>query len=168
SGEPPSAPLEIQVVADAKLAAADGDPVGRLLPLVKDGWWLGTGAPQPDLQPGRNWGKGRGRIVRFVFNPPATKNESGLINLCLMDEASDALPPDANSSLPASEYLGKASRWHVYFLISPNARNAWPSAKEDIRRALTAEGGSDARSNDDQPGRAAAKTLTITIVADDE
>jgi len=136
SGNPASAEFEFEVTPNAVRAAADGDPVGRLLPLVKDSWWLGLG-PRGRIKPGSNWGESTGRIVRFVRNPPAFNGE-GLIDVCLMDEAATATPVNINSSIPTSEYLGKVDRWHVYYRTSEKALQAWPTVKEDVKEALTA------------------------------
>jgi hypothetical protein len=140
-GSPPSAAIEFEIVPNPILAAADGDPVGRLLPLVQEKWWLGAGASQPKLEPGANWGEVPGRTVNFVFNPPQHKNDSGMILICLADEAAPALPPASyfSSSKPGSQYWGKISRWHVYVTASAIALHAWPTAKEDIIKALSAE-----------------------------
>ena len=141
TGKPASAAFEFEVVANPAGAAVDGDPLGRLLPLVKEGWLIGT-SPGPKLklkrQPGSNWGETTGQAVRFVKNPPVHKGD-GLINLFLADEPAAAKPVDILSSIPISEYLGKVDRWHIYFLASEKALAAWPSAKEDIKKALAAE-----------------------------
>jgi hypothetical protein len=133
SGKPASAELEFEVIPNPARATADGDPIGRLLPLRKEGWWLGAG-PKGKFKPGSNWGETTGQIVRFVKNPPAHKGE-GLINLWLADEPAAAVPVRIESSIPTSEYLGKLDRWHVYYLAS---ETAWPTAKEDITKALAA------------------------------
>jgi hypothetical protein len=90
------------------------------------------------LRPGSNWGETGGQNVRFVHYPPVAKGE-GLVLLWLADEAAAAQPVDPLSSLPASEYLGKIDRWHVYYLASDKALAAWPTAKEDIKKALAGD-----------------------------
>ncbi len=166
-GKPESASFEFEVAPNPARAAADGDPVGRLLPLMKKGWWLGAGPREAKFQPGRNWSEGTGRIVTFVHNPPSYRNDAGHIWLSLMDEASTALPPDTFSSKPEAEYLGKISRWHVYYLASESALKAWPTALEDIKHALTAEFKVSLEVNLDRTefavGETVAPSLTIAI-----
>ena len=140
SGEPASAPFEFDVAVNPVLAVADGDPVGRLLPLVKKGWWLGAGPGKPvTFQPGSNHGETTGRGMTFVFNEPKRQDNAGLINLWLADKPAPQQPVNPLSSLPQTEYLGKLSRWHVYYLASEKALAAWPTAKEEIQQALAAE-----------------------------
>jgi hypothetical protein len=74
--------------------------------------------------------------VTFVHNPPSWRNDAGHVWLVLTPAPAAPLPPDSNSSKPESEYLGQVDRWHVYFLASANALKAWPTAKDDVRRAL--------------------------------
>jgi hypothetical protein len=140
-GDQPSAAFEFDVLPNEALAATDGDPVGRLLPLVKEKWWLGAGEPQTELQPGANWDKVPGRIIWFVFNPPQHKDDSGMIWICLADRAAPALPPQSyeSSSQPSSQYWNKLARWHVYVNASQIALNAWPTARQDITKALATE-----------------------------
>ena len=139
-GNPPSAEFELTVTPNRKLALADGDPVGRLLPLVRERWWLGAGAHQAKLRSGRNWQEVPGQIVRFVYNPPAHKADSGLIDICLCDRRAAELPANDLSSVPEAEYLGKVSRWHVYLVVTANAQTAWPAARKEIALALAADG----------------------------
>ena len=134
--EPASAALEFEVIADPA-GNADGDPVGRLLPLVKEKWWL-SGSGEGKIQPGKNRLQTDGRYFLMQFNPTGYKKDSGLIWVWLADKPAAEKEND-NSHLPASEYLGKISRWHVYFAASDAALKDWPTASEDISKALKAE-----------------------------
>ncbi len=136
NGAPPSAPFEFEVTENQVLAGADGDPVGRLLPLVKERWWLGASSSRTTAQPGRNWSEITGRGLTFVFNPPSTNKDAGHVWLWLAEQPAKALPPDDLSSKPEFESLGKVSWWHVYFLASEIALKEWPTAKEDILQSL--------------------------------
>jgi hypothetical protein len=131
----PSAPFEFEVIANPN--ASDGDPIGRLLPLIKEHWWL-TGGGSGEIQPGRNRPQTTGKIIYLEFSPTGNKRDTGLIWVWLADKQA-AEKGDDNSNLPASEYLGKASRWHVYFAATDAAAKAWPTAKDDITKALKAE-----------------------------
>ena len=144
-GKPASATFEFDVTADPVLAAADGDPVGRLLPLVKDRWWLSGGSNQPTkLQPGANRGQATGRLVSLYYSPTGYKGDSGLVWLWLTDEPA-AEQPVTGKYPPSSEYVGKVDRWHVYISVDANARKAWPTAKDDIKKALADEQETDAK-----------------------
>lgn len=134
--EPASAPLEFEVRANPA-ANADGDPVGRLLPLVKKNWWL-TGSGSGTIQPGKNRPQTDGRYFLLEFNPTGNKRDTGLIWVWLADKPA-AEKGDDNSRLPASEYLGKIGLWHVYLAVDENSQKAWPTAKEDISKALGAD-----------------------------
>jgi hypothetical protein len=137
---PGTARLEFEVTADG-VAAADGDPVGRLLPLVKDRWCLAAHGKSGPVHPGSNRQEVTGRLISFQYNPTGYKADSGLIWLWLTDEAAAEQPVTADWP-PRSEYLGRISRWHAYIRADANATRAWPDAKEDIRRALAAEAAS--------------------------
>jgi hypothetical protein len=139
AGEPPSAIFELTIKPNPKLSGADGDPVAKLLPLVKEHWWLGAGEHQAKLQPGQNWEAVPGQIVRFVSNPSASNADSGLVDVVLCDRRAGELPVAIESSKPTAEYLGKLARWHVYLVVTANAETAWPTARRDIAHALSAE-----------------------------
>jgi hypothetical protein len=135
--EPPvSGAFEFEVAADAR--ADDGDPVGRLLPLLRKNWWMTGGLSAGAVRPGSNHAEGNGRLILFDYNPTGYKKDAGLVYLYLTNEKA-AEKKDVNSSLPASEYLGQAARWHVYATVTENAQKDWPTAKEDIKRALETE-----------------------------
>jgi hypothetical protein len=119
--------------------ATDGDPVGRLLPLLKKHWWLSGGSSKPaKVQPGKNRVETTGRFMAFQFSPTGYKLDTGLIWLWLADQPAAEKPED-ESYYPPTEYLGKLSQWHVYIAVTENARKDWPTAKEDIKRALAAD-----------------------------
>ncbi len=127
--------LHFEITSDPA-GTADGDPVGRLLPLVREGWTFGAGPSVPyPLRPGSNWSEVNCRPITFIFNGPAYRDDAGMINICLATEPATAeVHPE--SSLPTTEYLGQVDRWHVYWLISENALQAWPDAQADIVAAL--------------------------------
>ena len=125
----------------------EDDPVRRLRPLVRDGWSLGTSSDHTlKVQPGSNWGETTCRIIRFVHKPPVHDGH-GLINLWLADQAAVAKPVNAISSQPTSEYLGKLDKWHVYYLASEQALATWPTAKADIKSALSQSSATTASSD---------------------
>ena len=66
---PASAPFEFDVTA-SPMAAKDGDPIGRLLPLVKKSWWLEGGSSHTTkLHPGSNRSEVNGRLIDFHYKP---------------------------------------------------------------------------------------------------
>ena len=97
--EPAPAPFEFEVTADPVLAAADGDPVGRLLPLLKESWSL-TGPPvqATPLNPGGNRAPTTGRV--FLLTSGSTKSKDGSqVWLWLTNEAAaDQAPADAEKA----------------------------------------------------------------------
>jgi len=124
-------------VAPNPAAAADGDPVGLLLPLVKKDWYFW--APLMDtgkLHPGGNRQEVVGRV--FTFEYPSTNEKGPRIWLWLTDQPA-AEQPNVAEEPPPSEYIGKVSRWYVYFYRSASGVKAWPTAKQDITRALSRE-----------------------------
>jgi len=134
-GLPLSGKLAFEVAADAA-ADADGDPVGRLLPLLPKGWSLANMVGKmSQLRPGNNHEEVlEGRAI-MLYSGYRTMDEM-VIWLWLTDQpaAERAVPPgDTN---PASEHLGQAGRLHVYINVDANALKDWPTAKEDILRAL--------------------------------
>ena len=133
---PPSGEFQFEVVADPG-AAADGDPVGRLLPLLNERWWLGAvGAKATKLHPGGNHQEVSGRLLTLQYNPTGYKVDAGLVWLWLTDQPAAEQHPTGDWP-PPSEYLGKLTRWHVYFNASTNALRAWPAVKADLKRALS-------------------------------
>jgi hypothetical protein len=135
---PASAPFNFEVVADPA-ANADGDPIGKLLPLLRDKWSIGTGGSRTNrVRPGSNHEEVAGRLLTLQYNPTGLKTDSGLVWLWLTDEVA-AEQPATGDWPPASDYLGKLSRWQVYFYASTNALRAWPTVKEEVTRALKAE-----------------------------
>jgi hypothetical protein len=138
TGEIPSAAFEFEVTTNPA-ADADGDPIGRLLPLVKKDWWLGGGSSKPSkMQPGKNHQETTGRFMTFLYNPTGNKLDNGVVWLWLADEPA-AQKPDDQTHWPASEDLGKVSRWQVYIAVDAAAQKAWPTVKEDIIKALKAD-----------------------------
>lgn len=136
----PATPVvRFEIIADAA-GAADGNPYGRLLPLVRADWYLWADSIEPEkLHPGSNRREATGISFNFGYRTASEKDTinsgHGHIRLWLTNEpaAEQAL---AESDLPPSEYLGKIARWYVYINISPQALEAWPKAKEDIAHAL--------------------------------
>lgn len=129
----PSPPFRFEITADN--AVSDGDPIGRLLPLVKDRWWLSGSGRMTKLHPGRNRSEVNGCQVTFLYNPTGYKDDAGFISLWLTETAADEQPV-AKDWLEESESLGQVDRWHVYFYFDRNAKAAWPTAKKDLVNAL--------------------------------
>jgi beta-lactamase regulating signal transducer with metallopeptidase domain len=126
-------------VTPAAAAVADGDPVGRLLPLVHDTWWLlgpadGTGK----VRPGANRRVVQGWQIALHDIPTGSKRDSVLVWIWLTDEPAGEVEKAADWP-PVSEYLGRISRWHVYVHVPAEALKRWPKLKEDIKRALNTE-----------------------------
>lgn len=130
-----SKPLTFRVTPGS---ISDGDLVDRLRPLTRDGWKFTASGFQYSISPGSNWKTGDGHVLTFVYNPPATRDDSGIIRLSLTRNAALPQSPEVaiESSAPASEYCGRIPRWHVYMTASKNALQAWPTAREDILNAL--------------------------------
>jgi beta-lactamase regulating signal transducer with metallopeptidase domain len=165
---PPSAPFEFDVTPDQKLATADGDPIARLLPLLQKNWWLAANnsAPKP-LNPGANYAQVTGRFIALEYHPTGYKNDSGLVSLWLTDQQAGEQPVTATWP-PASTYLGLIDRWYVYIHADPNAIKAWPTANQDISKALALAAPGDA-SKTDTPKNEKAPTpsdLQIRLVAE--
>jgi hypothetical protein len=158
-----SAPFEFDVIADPKLANADGDPIARLLPLMKKSWWLASSNGKPrKLNPGLNHAQVTGRFFALEYHPTGYKKDSGVVWLWLTDEQA-AEQVVAGDWPPASKYLGKVDRWHVYIHADDNARRAWANAEEDIKKALSgtpAEGPAEAKA-------ATSGKLQFRLVADE-
>ena len=136
SGLPPSNKLSVEITPNPA-ATADGDPVGRLLPLVRDDWSL-VGAPDASgkVRPGANRQEVPGRQIIFQSNPTGVIRDIALVWLWLTDDPADEIEKAAAHGPPWSEYLGRISQWHVYVHAPPEATKRWPKAKEDIQRAL--------------------------------
>ncbi len=133
---PPAAPFTFEVVPDPE-ANADGDPIGKLLPLLKENWSIGTGGTHTNrVQPGSNHQEVAGQLLTLQYNPTGYKADSGLVWLWLTDEVA-AEQTATGDWPPPSEYLGNLSRWHVYFNASTNVLRAWPTVKEDVIGALS-------------------------------
>ncbi|MFI5380219.1 MAG: M56 family metallopeptidase, partial [Tepidisphaerales bacterium] len=108
----PATPQVQFEVAANPTADADGDPVGRLLPLVKQGWEFEAAQTAPGkLRPGGNRQEVIGRSFAFTF--PSAGWKGPMIWLWLADQPA-AEQPATGDWPPPSEYVGKVSRWHVY------------------------------------------------------
>lgn len=134
---PPSGEFRFEVTPDR---AAVNDPVAALLPLQKKDWLFIASSEAHNRQPGANWQAVNCSTATFRLLPPTSKRDFDFVSLYLADEAAKKQPEDLaiESSAPATEYLGKLSRWHVYFLASEGALKAWPTARDDISKALIA------------------------------
>jgi beta-lactamase regulating signal transducer with metallopeptidase domain/HEAT repeat protein len=135
-GLPLSGKLAIEIVADAA-ADVDGDPDGRLLPVLRERWWLADqNGKMGRVRPGSNREEVFGRALRLEYNPTGYKADTGVIWIWLTDQLAAERVATAGDTDPASECLGQAGRLHVYFSAETNALKGWPTAKEDILRAL--------------------------------
>ena len=144
-------------------ANADEDFIGKLLPLLKQHWSVGTGGNSKarKTRPGSNREEVTTRFVSLQYNPIGTKRDSGLVWLWLAEEPAAERPGPVEEHPPPTEDLGKLSLWHVYVNVSSNALKAWPSVKEDVRRALS--GGNAA--NPPAAERAIILILAVSIPA---
>jgi len=148
---PPSGKLAFEVVADAQ-TDADGDPVGRLLPILPEEWWLmNLGSQIGPLRPGSNRVEATGRALKlhapYWFHknldsgviPPTgsgTMADPGIIWLWLTEKPAAERAPQPGDNTPASEYLGQAGRFIIYISAGADALAAWPTAENDILLAL--------------------------------
>ncbi len=134
---PASNTVAFEVLPDPA-AAADGDPVGRLLPLAKNQWSIDAmPSDEPTLRPGGNWGRVPGRQFMFLHCPTHLKDDMALVWVWVTKEKA---PPaeaasDERSERP-SEYVGSSPVGHVYVHVPAKALQRWPTAKADILRAL--------------------------------
>jgi len=132
---PPSGVLNFEITTDR---AAMNDPIVPLLRLTKKNWFIVASPGAHVRMPGAKWMPTNCRMVTFRLDPPRSISDYDSVQLFLADEAAKVVPPtlDIDSSAPDTEYLGKISRWHVYYLASAGALKAWPTAKDDITKAL--------------------------------
>jgi hypothetical protein len=120
---------------------SDGDPAGRLLPLAHETRKLvGRANEKPArLQPGANWSEVAGRQFYFEDLPTGSKRDDAFVFVWLCDEAAvQATVAQGNVEL-RSEYAGKIGRWQVYVGPDVPARQRWPNAVEEIKKALAAD-----------------------------
>ena len=117
-------------------ADADGDPVGRLLPLMKNGWKLSATRPwTPLVQPTGEWGRATGRMMSFYQWHGGKPDGMSVVYIWLTKTQAPREP--WQSEQPGSaEYVGKLPTGHLYLLSRFKRENAWPTFKEDIKRAL--------------------------------
>ena len=135
AGVPSSNALRFQVTSDES-AAADGDPMGKLLPLVSANFgMIGSPNAKGKVRPGSNRKEGTGWQFIFV-GPGGLKGNKAAVWLWLTDEAAEETEPPENDYLPTSEYVGKVPRWHVYLHAPPEALKLWPAVKEVLKTAL--------------------------------
>ena len=135
-GYPPTGKLEFEVTADPA-GAADGDPIGRLLPLVKgkERWLLAARPKGPGkVRPGKNRKEVVGRSV--VFQEREAKRNGKLIWFWLTDEPAEAAAGAAADWPPETQEVGKVGRWHVYVHAPKAALEDWPTVVEEVKGAL--------------------------------
>jgi hypothetical protein len=135
--------LQFEIIPDPA-AGADGDPVGRLLPLVqgREHWTFVAPPNHPArMRPGLNRAEVPARVMIFQYAPPnATIRDIRSAWFWLADEESPEQAAAADAKWPpATESLGKIGRWHVYSTAPADAVKQWPTLVEDVRKAL--EGG---------------------------
>ena len=128
---PDTGPFEFDVTVNPD-AAADGDPIGRLLPLVKEKWWLTGTGKMGKVHPGGNREEVPGYFVFFHYVPTGYKLDSGTVSVWLTEKAAAEQPVQAEWP-PTSKYLNKVDRWHVYTSIDAIGGKAWPTANDDIK-----------------------------------
>jgi hypothetical protein len=140
-GYPPTEKLAFEVTPDPA-GAADGDPIGRLLPLVegKQRWLLTTPPKGPaKVRPGKNRKEVPARLV--AFQELDAKRSGKIFWFWLAEEPAeeDAAAPAADWP-PETQPLGKVGRWHVYLHAPKAALPDWPTVAEEVKRALAEEG----------------------------
>jgi hypothetical protein len=129
---PASNSFEFEIVAGPP---GPPDPVGRLLPLLRPDWELSAVPSIGRLcKPPGEWSRIPGRWIAFQHHPTAYKRDAVSFSLWLTDEP--ARPEPWLDDRPAGEYLGLCGPWHAYISIPARALERWPTAKEEIRRAL--------------------------------
>ena len=114
----------------------DGDPVGRLLSLNSEQWFLIGSPNRRSVAPGANHGETPGWQVAFIDSKQGIKGSKAIVWIWLTDELVEAATPSADSHLPTWRHLGKVARWQVYFYASPEAIAIWPSVEKDVVAAL--------------------------------
>jgi len=126
-------------VRDSPAGTADGDPVGRLLPLAQGAWALATaGRSRHDIQPGNTMAPGPGWPMTFEHNPTGIIADVALVHVWLMDQRSVPVEPDwRENPVGPSEYIGRIGRWHVYIAAQIEALKRWPTVNTDVRNALS-------------------------------
>jgi beta-lactamase regulating signal transducer with metallopeptidase domain len=136
---PLSGKFEFEVVSDAA-ADDDGDPVGRLLPILPEKWWLRSfGNQAGPLRPGGNREEVTGRALLLGDGVGDRMTSEGrAIWLWLTGQRALEQEARAGDTTPSSEYLGRAGRFFVYIHTNDNALKDWPTAEEDILTALQA------------------------------
>jgi beta-lactamase regulating signal transducer with metallopeptidase domain len=146
-GLPLSGRLAFEVVADAA-ADAGGDPIGRLLPLLPEGWSLANMAGRmARLRPGNNREEVQEGRELMLYSGNIRSVDGKVIWLWLTDQPAAERAAGPGDTTPASEYLGQAGRLHIYINVDANALKGWPTAKEDILRALQNGPGGEPRAN---------------------
>ncbi len=128
--------------------AADGDPIGRLLPLTKKGWAVGGSARvEPDpmrgrlVRPGSTWDRVPGREIELWPEKAGPRwRDSDSIRIWLTDQKASPAPWHTFwGELHPAEYAGKLPHWHVYISVPPKAQERWPTARDDVLLALRTE-----------------------------
>ena len=135
-GYPPTGKLQFDVMADPA-GAADGDPIGRLLPLVKgkERWLLAARPKEPGrVRPGKNRKEVVGRSV--VFQEREAKRNGKLIWFWLTDEPAGVAAGAVADWPPETQEVGKVGRWHVYVHAPKAALEDWPTVVEEVKGAL--------------------------------
>lgn len=137
SGYPPTGKLEFEVTPDPA-GGADGDPIGRLLPLVKDRprWLLTTPPKAPGMvRPGRNRAEVSGRLVAFQEREAKRNGKLAWFWLTEQPAAEEAAAASVTWP-PETQALGRVGRWHVYAHVPKAALDDWPTVVEEVKRAL--------------------------------
>ena len=137
---PATGKLEFEVTPDPK-GTADGDPVGRLLPLTKgkEKWVLVTPARAEErVRPGKNRKEVPGRAV--IFQGPDAKRDGKIVWFWLTEEPAAEEPAAPRSAWPPdTSEIGKVGRWHVYVHAPRAALEEWPTVLEEVKGALGTE-----------------------------
>ena len=133
---PPTGKLEFEVTADPG-GSADGDPIGRLLPLVegKPRWLLAASPKGPDkVRPGKNRKEVTGRLV--AFQEEGAKRNGKIVWFWLTDEPAGEEKEAAAEWPPETQPLGKIGRWHIYVHAPKVALEDWPTVVDEFKAAL--------------------------------
>ena len=116
----------------------DGDIAGKLLPLLRDQWYLITNPiHQGKVQPGVKFTEVDGFPARFHHqHPGGSIADIGVAQFWFTSSAAKPFPVDVEPAPTPSQYIGKAGRWHMYASVDERAMKAWPTILTDVRNAV--------------------------------
>jgi len=125
----------------------NGDPAGKLRTALPKGWslWGSALVGRTVMHPGAQWSRVPAGYVKL--RSPFARTRAGfqratppIIVYLAHRQAEKAKPQTADNlqdiERKKTEYLGRGTQYHVYVHLPPQAAERWPTAKEDIAKAL--------------------------------